>query len=122
MLLNAALLIVLLPRTGLVGAVAAFVVSRFAEGCYLGWRTLRLYGIGLRELASWTDLARVLLALAPASLVLLVPRWTQLLGLPGVALAAVAFLITFLAALLILRLPEAVRALRRIRGPLGVEA
>ena len=121
MLLNAALLIALLPRTGLVGAVAAFVVSRLAEGFYLGWRTMRLYGIGVRELASWTDLARVLMALVPACGVLLIPQWSALLGLPGVPLAAVAFLITFLAALLLLRLPEAVHAVRRIRGPVGAE-
>jgi hypothetical protein len=54
--------------------------------------------------------------------VLLIPRWTELLGLLGVPLAAAAFAVTFVAALLVLRLPEAVRAVRRIRGPLGAEA
>jgi O-antigen/teichoic acid export membrane protein len=121
MLLNVALLFALLPRTGLVGAVGAFVVSRFAEGFYLGWRTLRLYRIGVRELASWADLARVLMALAPAAVVLLVPQWTALFGLAGALLATLAFLVTFLAALLLLRLPEAVHAVRRLRGPLGAE-
>jgi O-antigen/teichoic acid export membrane protein len=121
LLLNAALLVVLLPLLGLVGAVGAFIVSRFVEGLYLGWRTMRLYDIGVRELASWGDLARVAVALVPAAGVLLVPRWTELLGLLGVPLAAGAFLVTFLAALLVLRLPEAVRAARRIRGPLAAE-
>jgi hypothetical protein len=121
MLLNAALLVALLPALGLVGAVGAFVVARFVEGLYLGWRTMRLYGIGVRELASWGDLARVAAALVPAGAVLLVPHWTRLLGLFGIPLAAAAFLVTFVAALLVLRLPEAVRAARRIRGPLGAE-
>jgi O-antigen/teichoic acid export membrane protein len=120
--LNAALLVVLLPRLGLVGAVGAYVVARFVEGLYLGWRTKRFYGIGMRELASWGDLARVVAALVPAAAALLIPRWTELLGLLGVPLAAAAFAVTFVAALLVLRLPEAVRAVRRIRGPLGAEA
>jgi hypothetical protein len=60
-------------------------------------------------------------ALVPAGAVLLVPHWTRLLGLFGIPLAAAAFLVTFVAALLVLRLPEAVRAARRIRGPLGAE-
>jgi hypothetical protein len=75
----------------------------------------------VRDLASWGDLARVALALLPASAVLLVPEWTAVLGLSGVAFATLAFLITFLAALLLLRLPEAVHAARRIHGPLGAE-
>jgi hypothetical protein len=102
--------------------VGAYVVARFVEGLYLGWRTKRFYGIGMRELASWGDLARVVAALVPAAAVLLIPRWTELLGLLGVPLAAAAFAVTFVAALLVLRLPEAVRAVRRIRGPLGAEA
>jgi O-antigen/teichoic acid export membrane protein len=121
MLLNAALLVALLPGLGLAGAVGAFVMSRFFEGLYLGWRTMRLYGLGVRDLASWGDLARVALALLPASAVLLVPEWTAVLGLSGVAFATLAFLVTFVAALLLLRLPEAVHAARRIRGPLGAE-
>ena len=121
MLLNAALLIAFLPTLGLVGAVGAFVISRFVEGLYLGWRTMRLYDIGVRELASWGDLARVLAALVPAAAVLLVPQWTAVLGLFGLPLAASAFLVTFVAALLVLRLPEAVRAARRVRGPVGAE-
>ena len=121
-LLNAALLVALLPAIGLLGAVLAYVASRYVEGFYLGWRTMRLYGLGVRGLASWGDLARVVLALVPAAGVLLIPRWTELLGLLGVPLAAGAFLVTFVAALLLLRLPEAVRAVRRIRGPVGAES
>lgn len=119
MLLNVALLVVLLPGAGLVGAVVAFVASRFAEGLYLGWRTMRLYGIGMRALACWPDLARVLAALVAASAVLLIPEWTALFGIAGAGLATLAFLVTFLAALLVLRLPEAVGALRYIRRPVG---
>ncbi len=122
MLLNVALLVVLLPGAGLVGAVAAFVASRFAEGLYLGWRTMRLYGIGVRDLASWGDLARVLAALAAASAVLLIPEWTALFGIAGVGLAAIGCLVTFLAGLLVFRLPEAVRAMRHLRRPIGAES
>jgi O-antigen/teichoic acid export membrane protein len=119
--INVALLVVLMPRAGLAGAVTAFVVARFLEGLYLGWCMLRLYGISVRELASWRDLARVVTALGIAAVVLVAPVWTERLGLGGATLATVLFLLAFAAGLRLLRLPEAVRAWQRVRRPLIVE-
>lgn len=121
MIVNLALLVFLVPAAGLIGAVTAFVVARCLEGLYLGWRMLVLFGIRMRELACWGDLARVLAALAIAAVVLYGPAWFEQLGYAGILAAAIAFLLTFAVGLRLLRLPEAVRAWQRLRHPLGVE-
>jgi O-antigen/teichoic acid export membrane protein len=116
-LANFALLMLLAPRFGLVGAVAAFVASRFLDGLYLAWRTRRLLGVSVGEFASWADLGRVVVATAGAA-VPLAFDWIQALGVAGFVPASLLFAATYAVALRVLRLPEAVRVFERLRQPL----
>ncbi len=116
---NLGLLALLVPTLGLTGAVIAFVVSRFVDGLYLTWRTMQLYDVGLRELACWDDLARVVLATVIAAVPLYAFDWTHLMGLAGVVPGVLVFAATFAVSLRALRLPEAIRVFRRLRQPLG---
>lgn len=116
--INLALLFALLPGAGLTGVVAAFVAARMFEGLYLGWRMMRIYGIGLRDFANWKDLGRVVAALAVASITLYGPLWSEQPGLAGMTVAALVFLAAFAAALWMLRLPEALQVWERMRHPL----
>lgn len=112
---NAALLAILLPTLGLPGAALAYVVSRAVEGVYLGLRTARAYRIAPGDLASWGDLAKVMVALLLASITLYGSFWTDFFGLPGVPLAATCFTLTYAGLLLLLRVPEAAMLLRRVQ-------
>ena len=116
---NLGLLVVLVPVLGLTGAVIAFVVSRFVDGLYLTWRTMQLYGVSLRELACWDDLARVALASLIAAVPLYAFHWIDFMGIAGVIPGVLVFAATFAVSLRALRLPEAIRVFRRLRLPLG---
>jgi len=109
----------LMPAAGLPGAVAAYVASRFLDGSYLAWRTVRLYGIHWRQLASWADQGRVGLATAIAAVPVYAFDWTHALGIVGVVPAVLLFAATFAVSLRALRLPEAIAAFQRLRQPLG---
>jgi O-antigen/teichoic acid export membrane protein len=115
-LLNLACLALLLPVVGLIGAVIAFVISRYVEGLWLGYRTLKEYQVPLRELASWGDLAKVAMAATLASPVLFGSYWTDWLGFAGVIVGSIVYLALFGVALLLLRVPEAALIVQRIRN------
>lgn len=114
--LNLLLLTVMLPGWGLIGAVLAFAIARYAEGLYLGWRTMRAYQISLKELASWSDLGKIAIAAGVAAVVFYGSFWTDRFGLAGMALGAVAYLAVFTALLLLLRVPEITTLLTRVRN------
>jgi O-antigen/teichoic acid export membrane protein len=114
MSINAVLLLVLLPSWGLIGAVVAFVVSRFFEGAYLGWQTMRAYEVSLRQLAPWKELAKVVLAAGLAAVVLFGEFWTERLGLAGLVLGAAAYVATFIVLLVFLRVREVPALLRQV--------
>lgn len=114
--LNLLLLAAMLPRWGLIGAVLAFAISRYAEGVYLGWRTMRAYQVSLRTLANWSDLAKIAIAAGVAAVVFYGSFWTDRFGPAGVMLGAAAYLIVFTALLLLLRVPEITRLLARLRN------
>jgi len=112
---NALLLSTLLPIFGLLGAVSAYVVSRFAEGMYLGWQLRRAYGVGWNRIGNWGDLAKVLVAALLASAVLYGSFWTDALGLPGVLAGGAAYALVFACLLLLLRIPEFIALLDRLK-------
>ncbi len=114
--INALLMIVLLPRWGVLGAVAAFLISRAFEGAYLGVQTMRAYGIGLRSLAHWADLFKVLIAAALAATVIAPAFWIEHMGIVGVALGSALYLIAFALLLAVLRIPEAAALVRLLRS------
>jgi O-antigen/teichoic acid export membrane protein len=113
--LNLVLLITVLPIWGLPAAALAFVISRWTEGLVLSRSTMRAYHIGIKDLARWTDLGRVALAALLASAVFYGSFWLDHFGLFGVILGSAVFMVLFVALLLVLRVPEAVAMLGRLR-------
>jgi O-antigen/teichoic acid export membrane protein len=114
--INAALLLVMLPTLGLLGGVIAYIISRAVEGFVLGRQTMRGYAIGVGALASWGDLAKVCAAAALASPVLYGSFWTQTLGIFGVAIGGLAYLTAFVSIIALLRVPEMALLMRRARS------
>lgn len=115
--LNAALLWILLPAAGLAGAAAAYVISRAVEGVYLSRQMAHAYDIAPRELARWTDLGKVALAAALASLTLYGDFWTRHpFPLLGVAAGALCFGLVYFCLLVMLRVPEAGAIAQRLRS------
>lgn len=113
---NAVLMFILLPLWGVIGAVAAFLISRVIEGAYLGLQTMRAYEVSLRQLASWKDLGKVVVAAGLAAIVLYGGFWTQHLRFAGVILGGTAYLAVFASLLVLLRVPEATMLLQYVRS------
>jgi O-antigen/teichoic acid export membrane protein len=59
---NLALLVVLVPTWGLIGVTAAYVISHWLQGFYLGWCTTRFYHIPVRTFIPWAEMSKVVLA------------------------------------------------------------
>lgn len=116
LVVNALLMLALTPLWGALGAVVALVISRFIEGAYLATRAARAYELTVRELVPWSDLTRVLIAAIAAASVLFVQPWTDHLGLIGVVIGGVAFMVLFVLLLAALRVPEVSLLLRRARA------
>lgn len=119
MLVNASLLVVLLPEAGVVGAAVAFVISQLVEATYLGAQMAGAYGLRLRELANWRDLGKVALAALLASAVLYGSFWTDALGLMGAVAGGLCFVLVYATLLLVLRVPEAQLLRNKILRILG---
>jgi O-antigen/teichoic acid export membrane protein len=120
LVINAVLLAALLPTIGLIGAVWAFVISRFVEGLYLGSRLAKAYDVGFGAIAAWFDLGKVLIAAAIAAIVLYGDFWTKHLGLFGIFAGGLAFLLAFSALLLLSGIPEIPRLIRRIGAHIAI--
>jgi O-antigen/teichoic acid export membrane protein len=118
--LNAGLLLLLLPLAGIAGAAVAYVLSRVVEGLYLGSQMARAYSIRPRELVRWGDLGKVALAAAIASLPLLGDFWIHWFSLLGVAAGSVCFAVIYFLVLTLLRVPEALAIAQRFRRLLGI--
>jgi O-antigen/teichoic acid export membrane protein len=116
LLLNACLLLLLVPRWGLIGAVGSFVLARLVEGAYLAYQTLRAYEIGLRDLADWANLLKSTVAAAAAAVVLYGTFWTDSLGLVGVVVASALYGLVFVLLLRLAGVPDVVMFLRQARG------
>ncbi len=113
---NCVFMFMLTATWGVLGAVAALVLSRFIEGAYLATRTARAYSVSMRQLAPWGDLARVLLAAVLAASVLWGEFWTQRFGFFGIILGGAAYMLVFGLALLALRVPEAFVLYQKLRS------
>jgi O-antigen/teichoic acid export membrane protein len=116
LVLNAGLMLLMVPRWGLIGAVGAFVIARLVEGIYLAYQTLHAYEIGLRDLADWTDLLKSTAAAAGAAVVLYGGFWTDSFGLAGVVVASAVYLFAFGLLLRLAGVPQVAMLLRHAQG------
>jgi O-antigen/teichoic acid export membrane protein len=116
----AVLLALLVPLAGVAGAMAAVALSTVVDAAWLAYRTVGAYKLTLRELLPWGSMLKTAAAAALAAPVLLALGWRVLLGLGGLALAAVAYCTVFGLIVVALRVPEAQTLLdwaRRLLAP-----
>jgi O-antigen/teichoic acid export membrane protein len=116
---NAIFLAILLPTVGLIGAAIAFVIARMIEGSYLIRQTAKAYETAARGLVKWSDIGKVALAAALASITLATSFWTHTMGLFGVLAAGCCFMAVYVPLLLLLRVPEAVQLKERLQLLVG---
>jgi O-antigen/teichoic acid export membrane protein len=116
LVLNAGLMLLMVPRWGLIGAVGAYIIARLVEGVYLAQQTLRAYEIGLRDLADWPDLLKSTAAAAGAAVVLYGGFWTDSFGFAGVVVASAVYLLAFAVLLRLAGVPEVAMLVRQAQG------
>jgi O-antigen/teichoic acid export membrane protein len=119
LVMNAIFLAILLPTIGLLGAAVAFIIARVIEGLYQAQQTAKAYGIAAHELVQWSDVGKVALAAALASITLATSLWTSTMGLFGVVAASCCFMAVYVPLLLLLRVPEALILKERLHLPVG---
>ncbi len=102
-----AMLAVLVPADGVVGAMVAVVLASLVDAVWLGRAMKRSYRVGFGELLAWGSTARVAVAASVAAGVLATSAWTDTFGVSGIALGSLAYLAVFGLLLLALRVPEA---------------
>lgn len=100
--------LLLIPIAGVTGAMIAFVIASYVDALWLGWRTLRLYGVGVSELLPWGSIAKTGFAAAVSAVLIANSIWTDTFGRAGVALGSAAYLAAFALVLLAMRVPEAI--------------
>lgn len=113
---RAALLMVMIPKWGLVGAVTGGVIARFIEGGYLAVRVARAYEVRLRSVVPWWDLCKILAAAVLAGAVIFPDFWTKQLGFFGIIPASALYLVLFVLFLSRLKIPEVGILLSRLRN------
>ena len=112
--LNLALLTVLMPLMGLVGAVTAYVISSYAEGLYLGWWVTRLYRLPVSQFVPWQQLSRVALSSAIALLVTYLPFWGSRLAFLNMVVRSILYFMAYASLLMLLRIEEARQLMDRV--------
>jgi O-antigen/teichoic acid export membrane protein len=112
----------LLPVAGLVGVAVALVVSSFVEAAYNAWCVRRFYGVTLRKLVPWARAAQVALCAAVVAVPVIVVTSRVRVGMTGVMLASVLYLILFAVLLMATGVEEAITLARRVRNSLAIVA
>jgi O-antigen/teichoic acid export membrane protein len=100
-------MLLLIPVSGLAGAMFAFVIASWVDASWLAWRTLSAYRVGIRQLLPWRSIAKTGLAAAMAGVLLVSSVWTDVFGRGGMVIAGLAYLAVFALLLHLMRIPEA---------------
>jgi O-antigen/teichoic acid export membrane protein len=97
LVINAALIVTLMPKFGLWGPTLGLVVGQTWTSFYLGTRVLKRYGLPLSELCQWGKLG---LALAASLVALAAMHATQLYahGVAGLLASLAVFALVYAAA------------------------
>jgi O-antigen/teichoic acid export membrane protein len=114
--LRTVLLIVMIPKWGLMGAVLGIVFAVFAEGTYLAVLTARAFGIRIGSLAPWLDLFKIMAGAVAAGVVLIGDFWTEHLGFFGIFPAGIVYTVVFALILSQLRIPEVEMLIGKLRS------
>jgi O-antigen/teichoic acid export membrane protein len=100
-------MVILTPLFGVNGAMAAAVLSTYIDGVWQARSVARRLGKTTAELIPWSSMARTVVAAVVAAAVVVSPMWTDTFGFAGVVLAGAAYMVTYIVALKLLRVPEA---------------
>lgn len=110
------MLAILIPAgAGVAGAMAAVVIGMVMEAVWLGWATMRHFGVSIGELIPWSSTGRVAAAALIAAAVLATSAWRDTFGPAGMVLGSTAYLAVFTLLLLALKVPEAYALLAWVR-------
>ena len=115
MLAGGIALVVLLPKAGINGAMAAAVLAAFVDCAWLGRSVAKYHGVTLRALVPWASILRTALAAVLAGVVIASSIWTDTLGIVGVVLAGATYLAVYALLLKVLRVPEAAALFASVR-------
>jgi O-antigen/teichoic acid export membrane protein len=100
-------MLLLVPVSGLTGAMFAVVISSYVDGLWMAWRMLSAYHVGVRQLLPWRSLAKTALAAAMAAVLLVSSVWTDMFGRAGIVIGGLVYLAAFAVLLQLMRIPEA---------------
>jgi O-antigen/teichoic acid export membrane protein len=112
---NLTLLVTLVPTWGLVGVTAAYVISSWLQGIYLGWCTTQLYDIPVRKFIPWAEMSKVGLAAALPLALTYGSYMTDHFKLFGVIIGSTLYLPAYALLLWIFRVREAHTLFERVR-------
>jgi O-antigen/teichoic acid export membrane protein len=115
LIVNSLALVVLLPRTGIVGAIIAQCVSRTGDLIMLGYVSSRVYGCGVRGLLRWTAVAKVAVCALGAALIAFGITFQWRATLAGVVCGSVLYGVVFVALLLATRVEGAATIIRWLK-------
>jgi O-antigen/teichoic acid export membrane protein len=100
-------MLLLIPLSGLAGAMFAFVIASYVDVTWLAWRTLSAYGVSVRDLLPWRSIGKTALAAAMASVLILSSAWTDFFGrAAGIFIGGLVYLAAFALLLQLMRIPE----------------
>jgi len=114
-IVNLVLLVVLVPRWGLIGVTSAYVISSWLQGAYLGWCTTLFYQTSVRRLIPWRELYKVAIAAAIPLILTYGDFLTDRFKLFGVIVASALYLPAYALLLWLLRVREAHVIFERVR-------
>lgn len=115
LIVNVGLLLLLVPRLGIDGVAIALLASHCSALVYLAWRARSILGIAMTRIVPFDGLAKVTLAGLAAAAVLVPSFWVDTLGIVGVIAASTLYGALFALLLVLVRLPEALDVLQRLR-------
>jgi O-antigen/teichoic acid export membrane protein len=118
-IVNIALLVALVPTWGLIGVTAAYVVSSWLQGLYLGWCTTQFYKLKISEFIPWREMSKVALAAALPLILTYGSYMTDHFKLFGVIFGSALYIPAYALLLWLFRVREAHVLFERVRGRLG---
>jgi O-antigen/teichoic acid export membrane protein len=115
---NLTLLVALVPTWGLAGVTAAYVISSWLQGLYLGWCTTHFYGIPVRKFIPWAEMSKVVLAVVLPLALTYGSYMTDHFKLFGVIMGSMLYLPAYALLLRLFHVREAHTLFERVRGRL----